>query len=54
MSENREAFRSLLRSDKVRGKPLLLLCNKSDGDDALDEIAVVDELDVEKMVNDAR
>ncbi len=54
MLECRESFRSLLRHDKVRGKPLLLLCNKADSDDALDEVAVVDQLGVERAVNDAR
>ncbi len=65
MSECREVFRSLLRHDRVRGKPLLLLCNKADAcaaspganeedDDHLDEMAVVDLLGVEREVNDAR
>ena len=54
MSECRETFRDVLRHDKVRGKPLLVLCNKSDVEDAQDEISVVDQLNVERLVNDAR
>ena len=54
MSECRSLFRDLTRHANVKGKPLLLLCNKSDVEDAHDEIQVVDEMDVERMVNEAR
>ena len=39
---------------QVKGKPILLLCNKSDLDDALDEIHIVDAMDVEAAVNEAK
>ncbi len=54
MQECRETLRMILRHDKVRGKPLLILCNKSDMEESQDEIQVVDELNVERLVNDAR
>ena len=54
MSECRDLFRDVTRHSHVRGKPLLVLCNKSDVEDAHDEIQVVDELNLEGMVNDAR
>ncbi|XP_059088480.1 ADP-ribosylation factor-like protein 13B [Tigriopus californicus] len=52
--EGREIFRDILRHDKVRGKPVLFLCNKSDLDDAQDEIDIVEALNVEQVVNEAR
>ena len=53
-AEAREAFREILRHDKVRGKPVLLLCNKSDMEEAQDEVELVDVLNVEAVVNEAR
>lgn len=52
--EGREIFRDILRHDKVRGKPVLFLCNKSDLDEAQDEIDIVEALNVEQVVNEAR
>ena len=54
MTEAKEAFRDALRHDKVRGKPILVLCNKSDLEQAADETQIVDLLNVERLVNEAR
>lgn len=54
MSEVRDVFQEILVHDKVKGKPVLLLCNKSDLEDAHDEVEVVDALNVEAVVNAAR
>ena len=54
MEEVKDALQQILKNDKVRGKPILLLCNKSDLDEAHDEIQIVDALNVEQMVNDAQ
>lgn len=48
------AFKTFLEDSKVKGKPLLLLCNKSDTEESHDEIHVVDELNVERLVNIAK
>ena len=44
----------MLEHPKVHGKPILLLCNKSDLDQAQDEVEVVSRLDVEALVNNAQ
>ena len=54
MSEVRDVFQEILVNDRVKGKPVLLLCNKSDLEDAHDEVEVVDALNVEAVVNAAR
>ena len=54
LTECRETFREMLKHDKVRGKPVLLLCNKNDVDDAQDRDVIVDSLNVERSVNEAR
>ncbi|CAB4061545.1 ARL13B [Lepeophtheirus salmonis] len=46
-------LQSFLRHEKVRGKPLLLLCNKSDEEHAVDELHLVEALNIEKLVNEA-
>ena len=47
MSEARDALKAFLRSDKVRGKPVLLLCNKTDVETAEEMDVVVDTLQLE-------
>ena len=37
-----------------QGKPILMLCNKSDVEDAKDEVHIVNILQVERLVNEAR
>ena len=44
----------MLKEDKVKGKPILMLCNKADIDEAKDEVHVVNVLNVEKLVNIAK
>ena len=39
---------------KVRGKPILLLVNKCDIENAQDEVEVVSQLDIEALVNSAQ
>ena len=54
LSEAKDALKEFLRSDKVRGKPVLLLCNKTDVESAEEMDVVVDALNVERFVNEAR
>jgi hypothetical protein len=49
-----QVFQGILQDDKVKGKPILMLCNKADIDDAKDECHVVNALNVERYVNVAR
>jgi GTPase SAR1 family protein len=52
--EVKETFRQFLKSEKVCGKPVLLLCNKTDLETAQERDVVVDQLNVERLVNEAR
>ena len=54
LNEAKDALREFLRSEKVRGKPVLLLCNKTDVETAEEMDVVVDALNVERLVNEAR
>ncbi len=54
LQEVRETFRQLLKNEKVRGKPILLLCNKTDLETAQERDVIVDILNVERFVNEAR
>ena len=54
LAEASLAFKDFLKNPKVKGKPLLLLCNKSDLEEAQDEIHIVDKLNVERLVNDSK
>ena len=38
----------------LQGKPILMLCNKADIDEARDEVHIVNTLQVERLVNEAR
>lgn len=49
-----KVFETILQDDKVKGKPILMLCNKADIDEAKDEVHVVNSLNVERLVNAAR
>ena len=49
-----QVFETILQDDKVKGKPILMLCNKADIDEAKDEVHVVNTLKVESLVNIAR
>ena len=54
LNEAKDALREFLRNEKVRGKPVLLLCNKTDVETAEEMDVVVDALNVERLVNEAR
>ncbi|XP_050301473.1 ADP-ribosylation factor-like protein 13B [Anthonomus grandis grandis] len=41
----------ILSSDKITGKPLLILANKQDQESAFDEIDIIECLKIEKLVN---
>ena len=43
-----------MKDEKVKGKPILMLCNKADIDEAKDEVHLVNALNVERLVNVAR
>ncbi|XP_076466736.1 uncharacterized protein LOC143297986 [Babylonia areolata] len=51
MEETRETFRESLEHPQVSGKPLLLLANKQDKPDALDEVDICEMLNLESVVN---
>ena len=52
MEECRQVLENLIKNDEISGKPILLLANKQDVDGALDEIDIVDNLNLEKIVNE--
>eukprot|EP00093_Oithona_nana_P009350 09350.XXX_232462_231136_1 [CDS] Oithona nana genome sequencing. len=54
LDETAEVFQDILKDDKVKGKPILMLCNKADIEEAKDEVHVVNVLNVEKLVNVAK
>ncbi|XP_014244409.1 ADP-ribosylation factor-like protein 13B isoform X2 [Cimex lectularius] len=51
LEESRSILESLLRDEKLSGKPVLVLANKQDKPDALDEIDIVEMLKLEPLVN---
>lgn len=51
MEEARETFRECLEHPQVSGKPVLLLANKQDKPDALDEVDICEMLNLETVVN---
>ncbi|KAK7107434.1 hypothetical protein V1264_015366 [Littorina saxatilis] len=51
MDEVRETFRESLEHPHVSGKPVLLLANKQDKADALDEVDICEQLNLESVVN---
>jgi len=54
IDECRAVLKEMLENSLVQGKPILLLCNKSDIDQAQDEVELVSKLDVEALVNAAQ
>ncbi|KAK2580380.1 hypothetical protein KPH14_006135 [Odynerus spinipes] len=54
LAENKVVFGELVAHESISGKPLLLLANKQDVNDAIDELDLVDNLDVENLVNTTR
>jgi len=51
MAEAREVLASVIQHEKIGGKPVLLLANKQDRENALDEGELLAELNVEELVN---
>ncbi|KAM6400399.1 ADP-ribosylation factor-like protein 13B [Rhynochetos jubatus] len=52
MEEVKEALREVLSSPRVSGKPMLVLANKQDSEEALPEADILDYLTLERMVNE--
>lgn len=50
----REVLNNLLSHEKISGKPLLLLANKQDNENALDELDLIESLELECLVNKKR
>lgn len=51
LDEVKSVLSDVLSHEKVFGKPVLILANKQDKENALDEIDLVEKLDLEIMVN---
>lgn len=51
MEEARDVLHNLVSHSKISGKPLIILANKQDNDDALDEIDLIEKLQLEDLVN---
>lgn len=51
LDEAKDVLRELLGHEKISGKPVLLLANKQDCDEALDELDLVEKLQLESLVN---
>lgn len=54
LAEVKLILKDLLAHEQVSGKPILLLANKQDQSEALDELDLVEQLDLERLVNDNR
>lgn len=54
LQECSSVLTDLLNHPQVKGKPILLLCNKADVDQAQDEVEVVSRLEIESLVNSAQ
>jgi len=54
MTETGQVLADILSHDTVQGKPILLFGNKADDEEARDENQIVEDLDVEKLVNQAK
>lgn len=52
--EVKTVLEDLLSHEKISGKPLLILANKQDNQEALDEIDIVEKLDLERLVNEKK
>ncbi|XP_057671846.1 ADP-ribosylation factor-like protein 13B isoform X1 [Diorhabda carinulata] len=49
--EVKMVLEGILRSDKIAGKPILILANKQDQENAVDEIEIIEYLNLEYLVN---
>lgn len=51
LDEAKQVLQDLLSNEKISGKPILLLANKQDNENALDEIDLVEKMQLEPLVN---
>lgn len=51
LEEAKDVLHNLVLHDKISGKPLIILANKQDNEDALDEIDIIEKLQLEDLVN---
>lgn len=49
--EVKKVLQDILSSEKISGKPLLVLANKQDHENAIDEIDIIEHLNIEQLVN---
>ncbi|KAK6187622.1 hypothetical protein SNE40_005602 [Patella caerulea] len=51
IEETQETLKNLLQNPHIAGKPLLVLANKQDQENALSEVDICEQLDLENIVN---
>lgn len=51
LDEAKEVLQELLSHEKISKKPVLVLANKQDNENALDEVDLIEKLDLESIVN---
>ncbi|XP_017786021.1 PREDICTED: ADP-ribosylation factor-like protein 13B [Nicrophorus vespilloides] len=51
LNEAQESLTKVISHEKMRGKPLLVLANKQDHENALDDIDLIEKLQLEMLVN---
>jgi ADP-ribosylation factor-like protein 13B len=51
LDEAKEVLQELLSHEKISRKPVLVLANKQDNENALDEVDIIEKLDLESIVN---
>ncbi|KAJ3662336.1 hypothetical protein Zmor_006690 [Zophobas morio] len=51
LDEAKEVLRELLSHEKISRKPVLVLANKQDNENALDEVDIIEKLELEPIVN---
>ncbi|XP_008191282.2 ADP-ribosylation factor-like protein 13B [Tribolium castaneum] len=51
LDEAKDVLRELLSHEKIARKPVLVLANKQDNENALDEVDIIEKLDLEQIVN---
>ena len=54
LEEAKEAFSTITRHEKIKGKPLLIFANKQDLEGAINEDAIAQHLDVDTLLGENR
>ena len=54
LAEAKEVFSAIAEHEKVKGKPLLIFANKQDIDEAIDDDAVAQHLDLDALLGGNR